>query len=497
MSSSSTPKNYGVQYSPSNTSAPIVSVESLEGLGIKYIRVQWVDFSNNIRYRVLPLAYFMKIVYSERPSISIAKVALGLVFLTMAEGFKPIGEYLYVPDLTSIRICTYAPGHASIMGYFEEKVLVDRGQSLKVDLCPRTTLLRVVSDAKRNLGVDFLVGVESEFILLKSVSPLEAVNEHGWSNAQALSTGTLETQAMQEIADALQEAGIELQMYHAEAAPGQYEVVTGPMAPLAAADALIFTRETIYNIATKHGLHATFAPRIYASSAGTAAHTHISVHSSEPTERSEQSPYLNNVEASFLSGVLDNLPALCLLNLPLPASYSRVVDGAWSGGTYVCWGTDNREAPVRLCNATSPKSRNFELKSIDGTSNPYLALAGILGAGSLGIERNAKLTQRDCSGELSAAELGESARAELGITQRLPLNWEDSWKTFSNDATVQEIFGANFVTKYSSVNQASFLSACYGWLFSDLVAMLQTLAAALTRSDLTEAQAQKLLIEHY
>lgn len=30
-----------------------------------------------------------------------------------------------------------------------------------------------------------------------------------------------------------------------------------------AADALVFTRETIYNIASKHGLRGTLAPRIH------------------------------------------------------------------------------------------------------------------------------------------------------------------------------------------------------------------------------------------
>ena len=44
---------------------------------------------------------------------------------------------------------------------------------------------------------------------------------------------------------------------------GQYEIVTGPLSPLRAADALVFTRETIVNIAAKHELHATFSPRVY------------------------------------------------------------------------------------------------------------------------------------------------------------------------------------------------------------------------------------------
>ena len=46
----------------------------------------------------------------------------------------------------------------------------------------------------------------------------------------------------------------------------QYEVVTGPLPPLEAADALVFTRETIYNIANKHGLKATFSPRLHTDS---------------------------------------------------------------------------------------------------------------------------------------------------------------------------------------------------------------------------------------
>lgn len=61
----------------------------------------------------------------------------------------------------------------------------------------------------------------------------------------------------------LGQAGIEVQMYHAEAAPGQYEVVTGPLPPLQAADALLHTRETIYNVASRHGLRATLAPRVF------------------------------------------------------------------------------------------------------------------------------------------------------------------------------------------------------------------------------------------
>ena len=93
--------------------------------------------------------------------------------------------------------------------------------------------------------------------------PIEAINPHGWCNSPALPTGTKEYQILEEIAESLSLSGVELQMYHAEAAPGQYEVITGPLPPLQAADALIHTRETISNIASKYGLRATFAPRVF------------------------------------------------------------------------------------------------------------------------------------------------------------------------------------------------------------------------------------------
>lgn len=129
----------------------------------------------------------------------------------------------------------------------------------------------------------FLVGFESEFILLKNTNPVEAVNAHGWSNSPALASGTKETEAMEEIARGIISSGIELMMYHSEAAPGQvcsfnlmlwwdhmcanfeiqYEVITGPLPPLEAADALVHTREIITNVASKHGLRATFAPRLH------------------------------------------------------------------------------------------------------------------------------------------------------------------------------------------------------------------------------------------
>ena len=77
------------------------------------------------------------------------------------------------------------------------------------------------------VGVSFLVGVESEFILVSATRPEPVcVNYADWSCASKFRTGSVENAVLEEIAGCLVAAGIELQMYHAEAAPGQVRPAT-------------------------------------------------------------------------------------------------------------------------------------------------------------------------------------------------------------------------------------------------------------------------------
>ncbi|KAF8548606.1 glutamine synthetase/guanido kinase [Imleria badia] len=421
--------------------------------GVRYVRIQWVDLNNQVRCRFLPVSHFRKLLESERPGVTLTKAALGIVVLQLASGFSAVGEHIYVIDFSSFRLCSYAPGHAVFFGFFQEQVSVPRpsGPSFAVPLCPRTVLLRLLRYAAEELGIQFLVGAEAEFTLLKSANPLVPVNDHQWSTTLALTTGTTETRVLEEIADAIQADGIELEMYHSEGAPGQYEVVTGPMSPLEAADALVHTRETIYNIASKHGLKATFAPRLALDSAGSGAHMHVSVRGKR--SGTSASELLTPVESAFLAGLMHHLPSVIAFTLPLSASYARMLDGIWSGGTWVCWGVDNREAPVRLTKASSPSSRNFEIRPIDGTSNPHLAVAGVLACGILGVRDDLLLTVKNCDLPRTAAEMTVKEREALGITKRLPLNISEARRYLAADDTIKDILGSELVESFIRVNE--------------------------------------------
>ena len=86
-------------------------------------------------------------IKSSRPGMGVPKASLGGVYLKLAKGFGSTGEYLYVPDTSTLRICPYAPKHAAVMGWFQEKkpyLGADNELTVGIPLCPRATLLRVV-----------------------------------------------------------------------------------------------------------------------------------------------------------------------------------------------------------------------------------------------------------------------------------------------------------------------------------------------------------------
>lgn len=194
--------------------------------------------------------------------------------------------------------------------------------------------------------------------------------------------------------------------------------------------------------------------------AGTGAHIHLSVHDlgthPDPagTRGDEHlAPALTAKERSFLQGIVQHIPALCALTLPTKFSYGRVMDNILSGGTYTSWGTQNREAPVRLCGYRG--NHHFEARFVDGTACPHLALAGIFGAGTKGIIDREHLRTGDCA--KSVATMSEEERAAVGVsnTDRLCPTLADSRKTFKSSSVMRELFGNEFVDNYSLVNQVS------------------------------------------
>ena len=151
---------------------------------------------------------------------------------------------------------------------------------------------------------------------------------------------------------------------------------------------------------------------------------------------------------------MEHLPSVIAFTLPLPQSYARMLDGIWAGGTWACWGLDHREVPVRIANPSSPHTRNFEVKLVDGTASPYLALTGLLSAGIVGIRDRLALEVERCE-ERAAAEMSPEERAAKGITKRFPLNVESARQYLLEDRKIGGVIGEDVVEKFVAVNKVS------------------------------------------
>jgi glutamine synthetase len=155
------------------------------------------------------------------------------------------------------------------------------------------------------------------------------------------------------------------------------------------------------------------------------------------------------LERSFLQALLENLPSSTAFTLPTAASYDRVQDGIWACGTYACWGHDNREAAVRLTGP--PGGHHFELRTIDGTANPHVAFATILGLGLLGITGGLELKIEAV--DEPAVNLSAEERRSRGIDARLQRSLAAARRVAQNDNTINYVLGEDFVRKYLSVNE--------------------------------------------
>ena len=72
------------------------------------------------------------------------------------------------------------------------------------------------------------MGFDSDFIPFKNTNPIEAINDHGSSTAQAFESETISAQVLEGLLCFSIERYIELQQYHSEVASWQYEIMTGP-----------------------------------------------------------------------------------------------------------------------------------------------------------------------------------------------------------------------------------------------------------------------------
>jgi glutamine synthetase len=135
---------------------------------------------------------------------------------------------------------------------------------------------------------------------------------------------------------------------------------------------------------------------------------------------------------------------------PSPNSFKRIRPRFWSGA-FTCWGYGNREAAVRV--PQPPAGRpitHIELKTVDPSCNPYLALGAVIAAGLDGLEKGLDPGEPV---QVDPADLPEAERAARGI-QPLPTSLGEAIAALEQDEVLLQALGPELARSYLAVRRA-------------------------------------------
>jgi glutamine synthetase len=132
----------------------------------------------------------------------------------------------------------------------------------------------------------------------------------------------------------------------------------------------------------------------------------------------------------------------------------------WAGA-FTCWGHDNREAPLRVPSVfwgMEEASTNAELKAADASSNPYLAVGGLIAAGLDGLDRGLELPEPV---EVDPATIPEEERARRGVL-RLPASQEEALDALEGDEVLMGALGPVLAQSYLAVRRSEWAAYSAG-----------------------------------
>ncbi|MGB9370468.1 MAG: glutamine synthetase family protein [Halobacteriota archaeon] len=441
----------------SNGSAnPLKEVPS----NIAMLRILWCDNANLIRAKSLCLNAKSIPTSEAFVGISEAMQAVPVMFDIPAEGtgLIPVGEVQLTADLSSIVPLPYAPGQSRVMG----DMLKDGAPWA---CCPRSFLKRMIARAKQ-MRLAVQGAFENEFYLLKNVpGKVEPVDNTTFASTYAMD---ISADVIEDIVQALTAQGITVEQYYPESGPGQHEITVMYASALQACDHQIAFRETVRAVAQQHGLRASFLPKIFPDKTGSGCHLHLSLWEDSTNILSDEGGTygLSNRARQFIAGIVSHLPAIMALTTPISNSYRRIQPSTWSGA-FQCWGFDNREAAVRVVVDRDQFIRHFELKTVDASSNPYLAFGAIIAAGIDGIERCLELSAPI---QLDPNSLSPSEREKLNVSS-LPSSASDALGLLESDQVILAALGNELARAYIGVKKTE-LAALESLTFEQEVELL-------------------------
>lgn len=371
------------------------------------------------------------------------------------EGFVRINEsdmYLY-PDLDTWIIFPWGDENGKVAGLICDVYNPD-GTPFAGD--PRGNLKRALTHMETTGFKSFNLGPEPEFFLFKldeKGNPTLEVNDQG-GYFDLAPTDTADN-TRREIVNVLTDLGFEVEASHHEVAVGQHEIDFKYTNVLEACDNIQIFKLVVKTIAREHGFYATFMAKPKFGINGSGMHCNMSLFDQEGNNAfydPKGELELSETAYHFLGGILDHAYNFTAITNPTVNSYKRLVPG-YEAPVYIAWAGRNRSPLVRVP-ASRGKGTRLELRAVDPTANPYLALAVLLECGLDGIERK---LEAPAPVENNIYMMSGDERKAVGITD-LPSTLHNAVKALREDDVVKAALGQHIYTNFVETKKVEWAS---------------------------------------
>ena len=245
-----------------------------------------------------------------------------------------------------------------------------------------------------------------------------------------------------DIYDFCEAARVDLDTLIHEAGPAQLEVNFNHGNALELADMVVVFKRVCREAALRHDIYCTFMAKPIEGEAGSAMHIHQSVVNSKNGQNIFADTKGNDTRLfrSYIAGLQHYLPSAMPLFAPNVNSYRRLrADSDAPINTH--WGYENRTVGFRVPESDR-RGRRVENRVPGVDVNPYLAMAGTLACGYLGM-----MEKLDPSKPMQ----GNAYKARgHGLPRHLP----DALLRLARCKELQEVLGEDFVDLAVAVKQA-------------------------------------------
>ena len=310
--------------------------------------------------------------------------------------------------------------------------------------CPRT-LLKTVRQQCIDNGFEPKFAKEFEWFNFKETS--QSLQDKQYNSPKPLTTGMFGYSVLRlsqqqayynQLFTQLKEANIPLEGLHTETGDGVSEAALAYTDILEAADRAVLFKTGVKEIASQHGIVASFMAKWNNKFPGCSGHIHQSLWRENNNlfydESDEQN--MSVLLKQYIAGQLHCLPHIMPMYAPTVNSYKRYIKGAWSS-TSVSWGIENRTTALRVINHNHDDMR-LETRVPGADANPYLSLAASLASGLYGIENKLELdVERTVGNEYDNAHHA-----------KLPKSLHDATNAMKDSPIANALFGEGFVNHF-------------------------------------------------